>query len=66
MEEAGTAHGKLVEGGPAPRWGIGREKIGGNSRDGVGALGLPAHVADQIGEFGAYTGKPGPVARIGL
>lgn len=58
VAEAGAADGELVEG---ERGVCGGEEVGG---DGAGALGLPAEVPDEGGEFGADAGQACPVARI--
>lgn len=68
MMEARTADGKLVEGGPATGWngGIGGDKISNDGGNGLTALGLPADVANERGEFGADASKAGPVSWIVL
>lgn len=65
-EEAGAADGELVERGPASgRLGIaGGDEIGDDGGEHLPALGLPASVANERGEFGAGAGEPGPVARV--
>lgn len=55
VEEAGTADGELVEGGPAAGrvvGGGGGEKIGDEGGDGSGAFGFVANGVDERGEFG--------------